>query len=174
MGAGCGAGSRSILYAGAGNASGLHVVSDAEARRDVNTQLRKWRAFVRSYKGGGLPVALTRDEFRHRLAIAAARYDFTVKRLQFFQARALAPLVVIETRHYLAFARAVRVFLRSLDPDAGMFARPPCTRRLGKTILCAPSELMFLEARDELGVPLIALGMGQWARSEKLYPGPHG
>jgi hypothetical protein len=44
-------------------------------------------------------------------------------------------------------------------------------------------EAFFLEARDELGAPFLAVfdnwrdphpGGGQWARSTSLYPFPHG
>ena len=163
---------RSVLYAGLGYKA-RQVVSDAEAKHDVRHQLGNWVDMVARYRGGGLPVALTPRQFRQRLAAAAAQYHFTVKRLQFFHSRALAPLVIIETRHYVALAQAIHVFFKSLDPQLGVAARPPCTRRWGITSICAPPELMFLEGQDERGVPFIAVNMGQWARSEELYPFGH-
>jgi hypothetical protein len=185
--AGCGAGqgqrdvaprifpSRSILYAGQGHGDRpKHVVSDAEAKHDVRVDLRRWHAMLAQYKGGGLAPALTPRQFRHRLAAAASRYRFTVKHLRFVHARALAPLVVIQTRHYLALARATAEIVDSLDPQVHARAGQPCTRTLGNGQLCAPSELLFFEVQDERGVPFIALGMGQWARSEELYPFTHG
>ena len=173
--AGCGTGSRSVLYAGIGDAGPRHVVSDTEATHDVKLQLRSWTAMVARYKGGGLPLALTPHQFRQRLAAAAVRYHFTVKRLRFFHSRALAPLVVVETRHYVALARATHVFIKALDPQGiGGEAGPRCTRMWGDSSSCAPPELMFLEAQDERGVPFIAVSTGQWARSEELYPFSHG
>jgi hypothetical protein len=182
--AGCGSGrddaaprtypGRSVLYAGVGNLGPRRPVSDEQAKHDVRYQLRSWAGMVAKYGGGGLPVALTRRQFRQRLTAAAAQYHFTVKRLRFFHSRALAPLVVIETRHYVALAQATRLFIKSLNPQVGAEARPPCTRKWGNSSSCAPPELMFLEAQDERGVPFFAVGTGQWARSEELYPFPHG
>lgn len=164
------ANSRSILYAGVGDLGPRHVVSDAEASRDVKLDVRSWRAWLATYKGAGQPAELSRREFRQRLAAAAARYHFAVRRVQFVSARALAPFVVVQSRHYLALARAIHAFWRSIDP----LPPRPCIRRLGNTTDCAPSEVLFFEAQDERGVPFIALGLEQWARSEPLFPGPHG
>ena len=163
--------SRSILYAG--DSTGLgprRVVSDAAARHDVKLDVRDWRAWLATYKGSGTPAELSRRQFRLRLAAVATLYHFAVKRVQFIHARVLAPFVIVQTRHYLALARAIPAFWKSLDP-----APPrPCARRLGKTTACAPAEVVFFEAQDERDVPFIALGLGQWARSEPLYPYIHG
>lgn len=165
--AGCGtsqdAAGRWVLYAGVSHlTSRRHVVSDAEAKHDVKLQRRSWGALVASYRGGRRPVALSQHQFRQRLAAAAAQYGFTVKRLHFVHSRTLAPLVVIETRQYLALAQSIHLFINSLEPQTGAAA--------GRT----PPELMFLEAQDERGVPFFAFGTGQWARSEELYPYAHG
>lgn len=169
--AGCGSSRRSILYKGvAPGGRPRIVISDAAAKNDVNHQVRDWRAWLATYKGSGEPPQLSPRQFRQRLAAAAARYHFAVKRVRFIRARALAPFVIVQTRHYLALARAIRAFWESVDP-----APPrPCARKLGGTTACAPSEALFFEAQDERGVPFIAVGQGQWARSEELYPFVHG
>lgn len=128
--------------------------SDAAAKRDVNGQIQRWRAGLSTYyPGSSEPAGLSRHQFRLRLAAAAARYHFKVKRVQFIHARVLAPFVIVQTRHYLALSRAISVFEPSICPGT-----------------CAE----FFEAQDESGVPFIATGSGQWARSEALYPYPHG
>jgi len=80
--------------------------------------------------------------------------------------------VVVETRHYLAVARAIPKIERSLDPHTG------ADDRTGWAY-----EGFYFEARDERGVPFVIVsnamrgpsaGGGQWARSEELFPFPHG
>jgi hypothetical protein len=167
---------RAVLYAGyqpMGPGVAVHRVSDAEARHDVKVQFQSWVASLARYRGG-LPAALTPEQFRQRLEAAAARYHFTVKRLRFFHARVLAPLVIIQTRHYVALAHAVHLFSSSLNPKFGVPSGPPCTRSWEGSTICAPPEQMFLEAQDERGVPFLTVAMGQWARSEALYPFLHG
>jgi hypothetical protein len=93
--------------------------------------------------------ALTRHQFRRRLAAAAAHYHFAVKRVRFVHALALAPAVIVETRQYYALARAIHRFMPSLCPRG-----------------CAN---VFFEAQDERGVPFIA---GNWVRSDWLDPYP--
>ena len=96
-------------------------------------------------------------QFRLRVARAAGRYGFTVERLRFARTRGstgehvAAPLVIVETRSYLAFARATPDILNSLAPHPGL----------------------YLEARDERGVPFLIVdefpgGSGVWARSDPL------
>jgi hypothetical protein len=103
-------------------------------------------------------------EFRRRLAAAAARYHFTAETVEFFDPRQLAPLVVLQSRHYVALAHAVGSIERSLNPQRGF-------------------EAFFLEAQDERGVPFLSAydtrrepsGYGaQWARSDALFPFAHG
>lgn len=83
-----------------------------------------------------------------------------------------APLVIVQTRDYLALARAVPAIDSSLDPHTGH------NDRTGWAY-----EAFFLEAQDERGIPFIAVsnfmrgaepGGGQWARSNQLYPFAHG
>ena len=161
--AGCGSertstSNRAILLAGYTHMAGRSPSpSDAAARRNVNGQIRQWRASLTTSKLARQPPEITAREYRHRLATAAARYKFTVQRVEFIHARharALTPFVIVQTRHYEELARAIPVFLPTLCARRGCFA--------------------FFEAQDERGVPFIALGRGQWARSEPLYPFAHG
>ena len=174
--AGC-AGSRSILYSGesAGAGGARHVVSDSEASNDVQVQLARWVAEItrRGREDPGQHFAnLSPGQFRERLDTAAARYHFTVERVALLHPREIAPLVIVQTRRYLALARAIPALDRSLNPHRG---------RNDSTGWAF--EGFFLEAQDERGVPFIAVsdalrgpngGGGQWARSNQLFPFPHG
>jgi hypothetical protein len=174
--AGC-ANSRSILYSGVSGPAGLtkKVVTDAEALHDLHVNHADWVADVtrraQDDPSQRFPNLSTR-QFRLRLAAAAARYHFTVKKVQFLHPRQLAPLVIIETRRYLAVARAVPSIENSLDPHTGH------TDRAGWAY-----EGFFLVAQDERGVPFVVVsnfvrgpspGGGQWARSDQLFPYVHG
>jgi hypothetical protein len=180
--AGCGGGDRSILYKGvAGPAGGPRmVISDAAALRDGKAIRKRWLADI-ARAGREYPKRrfhnLPASRLRARLATAAGRYHFTVKRVQFLHPRQVAPLVIVQTHHYRAMARAFGAILyKSLDP----IRRHRCRDR------CRPAETFeafFFEAQDERGVPFIIVsydargrgaGGGMWARSEELYPGPHG
>jgi hypothetical protein len=174
--AGC-ANSRSILYSGvSGNASGpKRVVTDAAALHDARAAREQWVAEITrraradpSQRFANLPAR----QLRLRLAEAASRYHFTVKKVQLLRPRQVAPLVVIQTRHYLAVAHAVPAIENSLDPHIGHSDRSGCA-----------FEGFFLEAQDERGVPFLGIfnfmrgsgpGGGQWARSDQLYPFTHG
>lgn len=173
--AGCG-NSRSILYKGIAPGGGARIViSDAAAVRDGRTIRHQWLAAV-ARAGREYPKPhfhnLSASQLRARLATAATRYGFTVKRVVFLHPRQVAPLVVVQTRHYLAMAHAFGTILsKSLDP-LRRHVRPRET-----------FEAFFFEAQDERGVPFIIVsydargrraGGGMWARSEELYPGPHG
>lgn len=174
--AGC-ASSRSVLYSGvsAGASGTRHVVSDTAASDDVQAQLASWVADI-ARRGREDPserfANLSAQQFRRRLAAAAARYHFTVKKAQFLHPAHAAPLVIVQTRDYLALARAVPAIDSSLDPHTGH------NDRTGWAY-----EAFFLEAQDERGIPFIAVsnfmrgaepGGGQWARSNQLYPFAHG
>jgi hypothetical protein len=174
--AGC-ANSRSILYSGvSGNASRPErVVTDAAALHDARAAREQWVAEITrraradpSQSFANLPAR----QLRVQLAEAASRYHFTVKKVQLLRPRQVAPLVVIQTRHYLAVAHAVPVIENSLDPHTGH------SDRAGWAF-----EGFFLEAQDERGVPFLSIfnfmrgsgpGGGQWARSDQLYPFNHG
>jgi len=173
---GC-ASSRSILYSGvSGNGIGpKRVVTDTTARRDARTAREQWVAEItrRARKDPSPRFAnLPTRRLRLRLADAASRYHFTVKKVRFLHPRQLAPLVVIQTRCYRALAHAVPAIENSLDPHTGH------SDQAGWAF-----EGFFLEAQDERGVPFLAIfnfmrgsgpGGGQWARSDQLYPFLHG
>jgi len=169
---GCG-GSRSVLYSGVsfGISQKRTVITDAAALREGRQARREWIADIdgrarqnRDARFSNLAPAT----FRRRLAAAAARYRFTVETVRFLRPRQLAPLVVVRTRRYVAFSRAVPAIERSLDPGAGSAQ--------------AAFEGLFLEGEDERGVPFVivtnavrgTLEGGQWARSDALYPFAHG
>lgn len=172
---GC-ASSRSILYKGIAPGGGPRIViSDAAAARDGKAIRKRWLTDI-ARAGREYPKPrfhnLSASQLRARLAIAAARYGFTVERVQFLHPRQVAPLVIVQTHHYLAMAHAFgTVLYKSLDP-LRRHLRPKET-----------FEAFFFEAQDERGVPFIIVsydargrgaGGGMWARSEELYPGPHG
>lgn len=169
--AGCGD-SRSILYSGV-SVGGVppRVVTDAEAVRAGRTVPASWFSQLPDGELGPASSLSPRD-FRSRLGHAASRYGFTVKRVRFIKTRAqIAPFVIVETKNYLAFARATRALTRSLDP---------LTRKLNRSTGNPFSTFpgFFLEAQDERGVPFLIVddfpsGGGQWARSDQLY-GAHG
>ena len=173
--AGCG-NSRSILYKGVAPGGGPRIViSDATAIRDGKAIRKRWLAEI-AQAGRESPEPrfhnLPASRLRSRLAAAAARYDFTVKRVQFLHPRQLAPLVIVQTRRYLTMARAYgSVLYKSLDPLS--------TGRRPKQVF----EAFLFEAQDERGVPFFVVSNvlrgphahgSEWARSEELYPGPHG
>jgi hypothetical protein len=168
--------SRSILYKGIAPGGGPRIViSDATALREGRTIRKRWLADI-ARVGREYPKRrfhnLSASQLRARLAAAAARDRFTVKRVQFLHPRQVAPLVIVQTRRYLALAHAFGAILyKSLDP-LRRGSRPQET-----------FEAFFFEAQDERGVPFIIMsydargrgaGGGMWARSEELYPGPHG
>lgn len=84
-----------------------------------------------------------------------------------------APLLIV-TADPQSFVRATPLVLRGLDqrPRASLRAR-----------VVWNYEAFFLEARDRFGAPFLVVfdnwrsphpGGGQWARTESLYPFPHG
>lgn len=176
--AGCGSGAsparaishssdRSVLHSGyemVGRSS--PSPSDAQAKRDVRIQLREWKAGLSALTRPRHPTDLSPHEFRRRLAAAASQYGFTVKSVRFMHAPVLAPAVVVETRHYQALAGAIQRFVPSI------VAAHPCSKGKLEYSDCSSVELFF-EARDERGVPFLAFGNGQWARSDALYPFIH-
>ena len=172
---GCGS-SRSILYSGVSLAGGpKRVVTDKAASHDARRVHAQWIAEIkrRAREDSGQRFANpSARHFRLRLAAAANRYHFTVTKVQFLHPRQVAPLVVIQTRRYLAFAHALPAIEKSLDPHTGH------SDQAGWAF-----EGFFLEAQDERGVPFLGVfnfvrgsgpGGGQWARSDQLYPFLHG
>ena len=151
------------------------VVTDAAAVHDVRSVRAQWVAEITRRAGedpGQRFANLPGQQLRLRLAKAADRYHFTVKKVQLLHPRQAAPLVIIQTRRYLALARAVPAIENSLDPHTGH------SDRAGWAF-----EGFLLEAQDERGVPFLDVfnfergsgpGGGQWARSDQLYPFIHG
>lgn len=174
--AGCG-GTRSVLYSGvSGGLTGTkHVITDAAARSDAQAFYTEWTGEMRRRAKEDPSQRfdnLSEPRFRRLLAREAARYHFTVKTLRFLHPQQLAPLVIVETRHYVAFAHALRTIEPLLDPHTG--------RADGKGWAF---EGFLLEAEDERGIPFLGVsnflrgsgpGGGQWARADALYPFLHG
>jgi hypothetical protein len=173
---GCGSSSRSVLYSGVSLTGGpKRVVTDAAAVRDVRAVHAQWLAEItgRAGEDPSQPFAnLSAQQLRLRLAKAAARYHFTVKKVQLLHPRQVAPVIIVQTRRYLAFAHAVPAIAKALDPHTG-----------GNDTAGWAFEAFFLEAQDERGVPFLDVfnfergsgpGGGQWARSDQLYPFAHG
>lgn len=174
--AGC-ANSRSVLYSGvAGGLTGTkHVITDAAARSDEQAFYTEWTGELRRRAREDPSQRfrnLSEPRFRRLLAREASRYHFTVEELRFLHPRQLAPLVIVETRHYVALARAMVTIERRLDPHVGQVD--------GKGWAF---EGFLFEAQDERGVPFLGVsnfvrgsgpGGGQWARADALYPFDHG
>ena len=173
---GCGGSSRSVLYSGVSLDGGpKRVVTDAAAAHDVRAVHAQWLTEITRRAGedpGQRFANLPAQQLRLRLAKAAARYHFTVKKVQLLHPRQVAPLIIIQTRRYLAFAQTVPAIENSLDPHTGH------SDQAGWAF-----EGFLLEAQDERGVPFLDVfnfergsgpGGGQWARSDQLYPFLHG
>ena len=173
---GCGGSSRSVLYSGVSLDGGpKRVVTDAAAAHDVRAVHAQWLAEITRRAGedpGQRFANPPAHQLRLRLAKAAARYHFTVKKVQLLHPRQVAPLIIIQTRRYLALAHAVPAIENSLDPHTGP------SDQAGWAF-----EGFLLEAQDERSVPFLDVfnfergsgpGGGQWARSDQLYPFLHG
>lgn len=105
--------------------------------------------------------------FRHRVALLAKRFGFSVVSLRLLHPEQLAPLLIVKTnRPRQDFSRHVQEILSLLDPK----------NRAAETF-----EGFFFAAEDARGPFLFTENVlrgevegGQWAASEDLYPGPHG
>jgi hypothetical protein len=173
---------RAVLYRGAELSHGdgsvtTHRFSDPAARRAGARIRGQWEQEVR-HRAIEAPrqhfANLPPDTLKERLTKAAAKHDFQVVALTLWlpRPRQFAPEIVIRTTRYLALARALPGILARIDPHTGK------TDTRGWSY-----EGFFLEARDERGVPFLGVynflrgqhkGGGQWARSEALFPFPHG
>jgi hypothetical protein len=172
--------SRAVLYQGVGlHQPGTtmvnHRISDAAARQGGTLAREQWEQEIR-LRATEAPrerfVNLSPEMLKKRLAEAADDHGFRVVAVKLLRPRQLAPEIVIRTTRYLALARALPGILHSLDPHSGHSD----TRGWSY-------EGFFFEAQDERGVPFLGVynfwrgdhkGGGQWARSEPLYPFPHG
>lgn len=116
---------------------------------------------------------LTEDEFLARLNEAAREYDYRVVEVRWLKPLQAAPLVVVETDDPSMLSNDTPAILRLLDPQAPV----------GEDWEGWAFEGFFFEARDMDGIPVLIVfnhwrgsdrGGGEWARSEALYPFPHG
>jgi hypothetical protein len=175
--AGCGS-HRSVLDegVGVGPQATRHKVSAAETVRAGRISRPQWRQEI-AKRAREAPrerfANLAPSLLRQRLAEAARRYDFEIVSVRLLRPRRLAPEVVVRTKHYLRLARSTGKILTALNPRL-----PARDDRHGWEY-----EAFYFEVRDEHDVPFLlaftamrgsgAEG-GQWARSERLFPFPHG
>ena len=174
--AACGSDSRAILYAGITPGASGHrtYISDATARANGTSNVARWEAGLRAgarREPGERFRNLPTRVFLARLHAAAARYGFSIVSVRFYRPRQLAPLVRVQTTHYLRLARAMISIDRAINPHRG-------TSDLNGWSY----EGFYFQADDERGIPFFitsSLTRGQvagsqWARSEQLYPFIHG
>jgi len=151
-------------------------VSSPRARVGGHATLEHWQRELRLGRRQRPALRfdnLSQTELRRRLDRAAETYDFEVVSVRFHRPRQLAPEVVVQTRRYLYLAQSARLFWTSIDPK----------RNTGDDRTGWRFEGFYFRAQDEHGVPFFIVynawrqtepGGGQWARSERLYPFPHG
>jgi hypothetical protein len=159
-----------------GSSGKTYVISNTEALTDGRSRIAYWERDIRKRAQADSRTRFQNLDpalLRQRVSEAASRYDFDVVSLELLRPRQLAPKLIVSTKHYLDLARATPEILRSVDPKA-----VTSDDRTGWKY-----EGFYFEARDEHGVPFLAVfnmmrgpgpGGGQWARSERLYPSPHG
>jgi hypothetical protein len=183
LAAGCGSShsdSRALLYQGVGlhqpgSTGANRPMGDAAAHRGGSRIRKQWEREIRS-RAIEAPreyfVNLSPDTLKRRLAKAARDHGFQIAAVKVLRPKQLAPEISVRTTHYLALARDLPSILRSIDPHSGRADSRGWSY-----------EGFFIEARDERGVPFLAVfnlwrgqhkGGGQWARSEALYPFLHG
>jgi hypothetical protein len=98
-------------------------------------------------------------------SVLMAGDHFRVVSLRMLHPKQLAPMLIVNTTHYVGLAHATASILHDLNGRYG-----------------DRYEGFYFEARDELGVPFFITETlrrdrtegGQWARSEALYPFLHG
>jgi hypothetical protein len=172
--------SRAVLYQGTGlshpeTTAADRRVSDAASRRGGERVRKQWEREIRS-RAMKAPrehfANLPPETLRERLRRASDDHSFEVVSLKLLRPRQLAPEIIVRTTNYLGLAHALPGILRRLDPHESRSD----TRGWSY-------EGFFIEARDERGVPFLAVynfwrgqhkGGGQWARSEPLFPFQHG
>jgi hypothetical protein len=172
--------SRAVLYQGLavyrpGSTVEHRRISDPAARREGVDLRKQWEHDIRS-RAAEAPnehfANLSSQTFKARLAKAAHDHHFRVVEVRLLRPRQLAPEVVVRTSHYVALAHALPSILSALDPHGGSSDTGGWSY-----------EAFLFEAQDERQVPFLAVfnawrgshkGGGQWARSEPLFPFPHG
>jgi hypothetical protein len=140
--------------------------------------LTQWTRYVA--KGAALD-AKPRFPTARRAAIervvqrSASRFHYTVKRVSVLKGHDGAPLVIVRVtrRPLVSFSKAFPTLWRGLDPLI----------RSGPDWHAYKYEAFFFEAVDGRGTPFLVVwnawrqpprGGGQWARTEALFPFPHG
>jgi hypothetical protein len=165
---------RSVLLAGVQRlGQPPQVVDDRQATRRGVQVHDEWLATIRgraltdrAERFPSPPAAV----FRARLARAARRYGFVVRRASLRRPLQLAPDVTIESDDFVGASQALGAVIDAIDP-----ARPPHTNSRAY-------EAVYVELVDDRGVPYaIAFDAlrgrvegGEWARAEALYPFAHG
>ena len=175
---GCGSSSdpkRAVLYKGQVSMTGhVHRVSDAEAKATAARGLATWKHEL--VKRARLAPAQRFDNpspavLRRQLREEARRYHFRIVSLELLRPRQTAPKIAVQTRHYVALARAAYSILKRINPHGGGDDRKGWRY-----------EGFYFEAQDERGIPFFTTdyfmrgpgpGGGGWARSEPLYPFNH-
>jgi hypothetical protein len=178
--AGCGS-HRSVLDAGVSrNLPGKNGkpirISSEQATQIGHAAFAMWRHALHAGAGAAPRRSfdnLPPSELKRRLAVLAKRHDFSVVRVAFLRPVQLAPIVIIQTTHYEQLARATPSILHEIDPKLDTN-----DDRTGWHY-----EGFLFEAQDEHGVPFLTVenwwrgphaGGGDWARSDPLFPFPHG
>jgi hypothetical protein len=172
--AGCSSGSshhdRSVLAAGLRDPlrQAVVVVRPKQARFRATIAREQWRgnlleaAHAHPRQRFASPG---RDLLLKRLQGEAGRHQFEIVSVKLPRLPQPAPMVVVQTTHYVTLARAAYSILAALDPGA-MCGQPGY-------------EGIYLEAQDEYGVPFFSVdtvadpvpedvAQGQWARSDPL------
>jgi hypothetical protein len=163
-----GGGPTSVLYSGVTGPDGVKtVITDARAVSEEHLLLVSWLKETRGLYDTKLEQNFpcpSEPAFTAALGRASATYRVAVRSVtchQSPQMRAVerfAPLIVIESDHYVRTAAAIDRLQRAVDP---MSLYP-----------------VFIEAVDDRGVPYAAAFHvynegGEWARADPLLPAPH-
>jgi hypothetical protein len=171
-------GERGVLHEGLQGRFGQPVrrFSDTEARHAGSLIESSWRRELLR-RAQAAPHQrfdnLSASALRARLQDAARREGFDVVDVDLLRPRQLAPRIVVQTDDYLVMTQAMPRLLRRLDPKV----------RTNDDRTGWRYEGFYFEARDKQGVPFAIVdnfwrgsgpGGGQWARSERLFPFPHG
>jgi hypothetical protein len=168
--AGCGAASKTPSSAGSGKPQ-AQAISPAQG---WDAHVRDWRQELLAAAGRDKDVKFptpSQPAFEKKLAAAASQFGFRVLSTEFVRAPQGSPLVIVESSSPARFSQNAPAILDLLD------SRRPS----GEDWQGWDYEGFFLGAQDQQGEPFLAVfnferdhGGGQWARSEDLFPFPHG
>jgi len=168
--AACGASKKTPSSAGSAKLQ-TQAISVSQGWEDL---VRHWRQELLAAADKDKDVKFPTPEqsaFEKKLAAAADQFGFRVLSTEFVPAPQGSPLVIVEAPSPTRFSKDTPAIFRVLDPRKGN----------GEDWQGWDYEGFFLGAQDEQGEPFLAVfdfmrdhGGGQWARSEDLYPFPHG